>query len=94
MSWRIWNVFYGQVIKVRKTKFYDFLKIDYRKFSRENKGYKYILVIIDSFSRFAHTVPLKFKTAEETAEAIDSVFSKFHDLPIFFTSDKGNEEGI
>lgn len=71
---------------------HDFCKIDYRKFARENKGFKYILVIIDSFSRFAHTAPLKFKTAEESAAAIDSIFSKFHDLPIFFTSDKGNEE--
>ena len=64
---------------------HDFCKIDYRKFARENKGFKYILVIIDSFSRFAHTAPLKFKTAEESAAAIDSIFSKFHDLPIFFT---------
>ena len=69
-------------------------KIDYRKYSRENKGYKYILVVIDSFSRFAHTAPLKFKTAEESAAAIDAIFSKFHDLPIFFTSDKGNEGGF
>ena len=73
---------------------HDFCKIDYRKYSRENKGYKYILVVIDSFSRFAHTAPLKFKTAEESAAAIDAIFSTFHDLPIFFTSDKGNEGGF
>ena len=39
--------------------------IDYRKYSRKNGGMKYILVIIDAFSRFAYTAPLKFKTSAE-----------------------------
>ena len=43
------------------------------------------------FSRYAHTAPLKFKTAEESATAIDMIFSKFRDVPILFSSDKGNE---
>ena len=73
---------------------FELLKIDYRKYSHHNKGYKYILVIIDAFSRFAYTVPLKFKTAEESAKAIDSVFDEFMDVPIFFSSDKGNEQGF
>ena len=68
--------------------------IDYRKYSRQNQGYKYILVIIDAFSRFAYTAPLKFKTAEDSAEAIDSILSKFLHPPIMFSSDKGNEYGF
>ena len=51
---------------------------------------KYILVIIDAFSRFAHTAPLKFKTAKDSAEAMDKIFSKFKFPPVMFTSDKGN----
>ena len=67
------------------------MKIDYRKYSRFNEGFKYILVVIDAFSRFAYTAPLKFKTAEESAAAIDQIFKDFQDVPILFSSDKGNE---
>lgn len=63
--------------------------IDYRKYSRKNGGMKYILVIIDAFSRFAYTEPLKFKTAKESAEAMDKIFQKFKFPPVMFTSDKG-----
>ena len=65
--------------------------IDYRKYSRANKGFKYILVIIDAFSRFAYTAPLKFKTAEDSAIAIDSILETFLHPPVMFSSDKGNE---
>ena len=65
--------------------------IDYRKYSRANKGFKYILVIIDAFSRFAYTAPLKFKTAEDSANAIDSILETFLHPPVMFSSDKGNE---
>jgi len=65
--------------------------IDYRKYSRQNQGFKYILVVIDAFSRFAYTAPLKFKTAEDSAKALDSIFSNFLHPPTMFSSDKGNE---
>ena len=68
--------------------------IDYRKYSRQNQGFKYILVVIDAFSRFAYTSPLKFKTAEDSAKAIDSIFSSFPHPPTMFSSDKGNELGF
>ena len=63
--------------------------IDYRKYSRKNGGMKYIMVIIDAFSRFAYTAPLKFKTAKESAEVMDKIFEKFKFPPVMFTSDKG-----
>lgn len=64
-------------------------RIDYRKFSRENGGFKYILVIIDAFSRFAFTAPLKLKTAEASSLAMDKIFEKFKFPPVMFASDKG-----
>ena len=63
--------------------------IDYRKFSRKNAGYKYILVVIDAFSRFAHTAPLKTKKAEDSAAAMDTIFEKYKFPPVMFASDKG-----
>ena len=65
--------------------------IDYRKLSNQNNGYKYILVMIDAFSRFAWTRPLKSKRANECAEQMDDILSNFQYNPTFFTSDKGNE---
>src|SRR5271170_7459101 len=41
-----------------------------------NDGYAYFLLAIDSFSKYMYVVPLKTKTGEETAEAIETVFQK------------------
>ena len=65
--------------------------IDYRKLSHWNSGFKYILVIIDAFSRYAWTRPLKTKQAEECAKQIDDILSNMQYVPTFFTSDQGNE---
>ena len=65
--------------------------IDYRKLSHSNGGYKYILVIIDAFSRFAWTRPMKSKQAEECARQMDDILSNMQYSPVFFTSDQGNE---
>lgn len=37
---------------------------------RQNKGYNYILLILDAYSRMAWCVPLKKKTTEETTEVM------------------------
>lgn len=41
-----------------------------------NKGYKYLLTIIDLFSRFAWAVPLKVKTGNAVAAAFRRVFAQ------------------
>ena len=41
--------------------------IHYRHYSRQNNGYKYILAVIDCFSRKNYCRPMKTATAEETA---------------------------
>ena len=50
--------------------------MDLSKFSRENKGYKYLLVIIDVFSRFLWVEPLKTKTGAEVATAIRNIINR------------------
>ena len=42
--------------------------IDYQQYSYQNNGFKYILVVIDAFSRVAYTRALKQKTAEQCSE--------------------------
>jgi len=42
-------------------------------FSRKNSGYKYILCVIDCFTKFAWAIPLKSKTAKEVANAMSKI---------------------
>lgn len=45
-------------------------------YSRENKGFRYILAVIDCFSKYAWAVGIKRKTAKDVAEAFKVVLSK------------------
>ena len=42
----------------------------------ENDGYKYLLVVIDIFSRYAWIEPIKDKTAKEVVKAFNKIISK------------------
>ena len=68
--------------------------IDYKRHQWHNRPFRYILVVIDCFSRFAWTRALKTKTAEESAAALDSILSEMPHKPRFFASDQGNEFSI
>ena len=50
--------------------------IDMRKFSNDNKGYSYLLNVIDIFSKYAWNILLKTKTALEVTKAFESILSK------------------
>ena len=65
--------------------------IDYQMYSRKNHGYKYILCIVDMFSRYNFVRPLKTKRAVEVAEKIEEIISEMKFIPRFFTSHKGGE---
>ena len=42
-------------------------------FARYNKGIRYLLTVIDIFSKFAWVIPLKDKTGKSVTEAFDRV---------------------
>ena len=46
--------------------------------SRSNKGYKYLLTVIDVFSKYGWIVPLKTKTGKEVAQACRKLFLNGH----------------
>lgn len=58
-------------------------------YSKENKGYKYILVVINCFSKFVWAFPLKSKTGKEVSEAMMKVFKK--QIPNNLHTDQGKE---
>ena len=49
---------------------------DFEKFKRVNRGYRYILVVLDTFSRYAWARPLKQKTGAEVANAFQDILQK------------------
>ena len=59
-------------------------------YSRENKGYKYLLTIIDIFSKYAWAVPVKQKTGKDVSAAMQSVLDKGR-VPKNLHTDKGKE---
>ena len=58
-------------------------------FAKINDGYKYILVCIDVFSRFARALPLKSKSANDVLDAIIKMFNK--EKPNHLQTDEGKE---
>ena len=46
------------------------------KYAKQNKGYGYILSIVDVFSRKAWAYPMKNKTLEDSTRALKNFFNK------------------
>ncbi len=55
-----------------------------------NKGYKYLLTVIDIFSKYGWIVPLKNKTGKSVAKAFTSIFQQGR-VPTRLWTDKGKE---
>ena len=63
--------------------------IDLRSHANVNGGMKYILMVIDCFSKYGYAVPIKYKTGAEVTEAFESLFEK--ETPKFLWVDRGSE---
>ena len=57
--------------------------------SKKNSGFRYILMVIDVFSKYGWGVPLKTKTGKEVASALRTIFKE--DKPTKLWVDKGRE---
>ena len=64
--------------------------VEMQQFSKWNKGYKYLLMVIDIFSKYGWIVPLKDKKGESVTEAFKSIFNKGR-KPQYLWVDKGKE---
>ena len=60
-----------------------------QKLSKWNKGYKYLLMVLDLFSKYGWIVPLKTKTGLEVSGALASIFRE--NKPKMLWVDKGKE---
>lgn len=60
--------------------------------ARQNKGYRYILMVIDVFSKRAWAMPLKNKTGAEVTKAMTSIFTTHPThIPRNLHTDEGKE---
>ena len=65
--------------------------VDMQYYSRTNKGFKYILMIIDVFSKYGWAIPLKNKTSAEVVRAFTELWNSGQKPPKYLWTDKGKE---
>ena len=61
------------------------------KYSKQNNNYKYILTVIDFFSKYSWCYPLKNKNYNEIINSFKDIFKKSKRKPKMIQSDEGTE---
>ena len=66
--------------------------LDLKDYGPENnKGYRYVLVIIDNFSKFGWTIPLKKKNAQTIKDSFENILINSKRKPSLIETDRGKE---
>ena len=66
--------------------------LDLKDYGPENnRGYRYVLVIIDNFNKYGWTVPLKNKKAQTIKESFENIIISSKRKPNLIESDRGKE---
>ena len=58
---------------------------------KNNKGYRYILVVIDNFSKFGWSIPLKNKFSQSITDAFSEIIKSSNRKPNLLETDDGEE---
>ena len=66
--------------------------LDLKDYGPENnRGYRYVLVIIDNFSKFGWTVPIKNKNAQTIKDSFENILINSKRSPNLIETDRGKE---
>ena len=65
--------------------------VEIQKYSKWNKGIKYLLTVIDVFSKYGWIVALKDKKTESVGSVFDRIFKRSKRKPKKLWTDKGSE---
>ena len=66
--------------------------LDLKDYGPENnKGYRYVLVVIDNFSKFGWTVPLKNENAQTLKDSFENILISSKRKPNLIETDRGKE---
>ena len=64
--------------------------MDMQKFAHENNGFRYVLLVVDTFSKYFWLQPLHDKTGATVAKAFKQIFNEGR-KPLNLRTDKGQE---
>ena len=64
---------------------------DLTRLRKNNDGYKFILTLVDCFTRYAWAWPLKNKSAETVLTALKKIYNTSGRLPTYLRADAGKE---
>lgn len=65
--------------------------LEYPNYKTQNRGFKFILILIDAFTKMLYAVPMKKKDADHSAAAFSSIFQTMDRFPINLVTDGGKE---
>ena len=65
--------------------------VEMQSFSKFNRGVRYLLTVIDVFSKYGWMLLLKDKTGKSVADALKEIFKKSKRKPEKLSTDKGRE---
>lgn len=65
--------------------------VDVSKLSKYNRNFKFVLTMIDVFSRYGFTIGIRRKTGEEVANAFRETFDRIGLYPTYLVCDFGRE---
>lgn len=60
-------------------------------YAKENRGFRYILIVTDIFSKYVMVEPVKNKTGLEMSKALEKIFKKNNRIPKNMHTDLGKE---
>ena len=69
----------------------DLIEYPRNEYTYANRGHRFILVVIDCFSKMVYAAPVKRKNADYMSDAFESIFSKFDKFPNSIITDQGLE---
>ena len=81
------KIVYNNIDEIWSTDLADM--IDYK--TSNNKGYRYILIVIDNFSKSLWAIPLKNKYSQTITNEFSNILTKSKRKPIKIESDRGTE---
>ena len=66
--------------------------LDLKDYGPENnRGYRYILVVIDNFSKYGWTIPVNNKNAQTTKDSFENIIIYSKRKPNLIETDRGKE---